>query len=117
MISTKRVLIATVCGFVFGLVCMGLASSSPDSTDQLTTGIKLSIVIGRTLMGFTIGISALRMSWWLHGLFIGCIASIPMALPTMDQSMIALWTVIMGLIYGLLTELITTIFFKARAAA
>ncbi len=115
MLSAKRVLIATVCGFVFGLICVTLASSSPDPTNQLTVGIKLSIVFGRTLMGFMIGISALQLSWWLHGLFIGLLTSIPMAFPTMDQPMIFAWTIIMGLIYGILTELITTVFFKAKA--
>ncbi|MGB6120802.1 MAG: hypothetical protein WBG80_02745 [Bacteroidota bacterium] len=69
------------------------------------------------MTGFTIGISALRMSWWLHGVVIGFIGSIPMAFPVMDRPEIAVGTFVMGMIYGLLTELITTIVFKAKSAA
>ncbi|MDP8238110.1 MAG: hypothetical protein P9X24_03385 [Candidatus Hatepunaea meridiana] len=111
MLTTKRVIIATICGFIFGLVCMYLASSSPD----VTTNIKLIIVVSRTLMGFTIGISALRMQWWLHGIVIGIITSIPMALPVMSDPYIFIGTFALGVIYGVLTELITTVLFKAKS--
>jgi hypothetical protein len=67
-------------------------------------------------MGFTIGISAFRMSWWLHGIILGLITSIPMAIPVMDQMGIFFGTFVMGMIYGFLTELITTKLFKSKAA-
>jgi hypothetical protein len=114
MLTTKRVLIATICGFIFGIVCMLLASSNPDATEQLSTSLKLTLVFGRTLMGFTIGVSALRLSWWLHGIVIGIVTSIPMALPIMDRVDIMIGTIVMGIIYGVLTELITSIVFKAK---
>ena len=116
MLTTKRVIIATISGFVFGLICMFLASSNTDSTETLTTTIKWSIVISRTLMGFTIGISAIRLKWWVHGILLGAIASIPMAIPIMDRFVVAIGTIGMGIIYGFLIELITTIIFKAKAA-
>ena len=116
MLTTKRVVIATICGIVFGLVCMGLATSSPDPNYPLTAAIKWNIVLSRTLMGFTIGISAIRLGWWLHGIVIGAIASAPMSLAVMDRPMIAVSTVVMGIIYGVLTELITTVILKAKPA-
>lgn len=109
MLKTKRVMIATISGFIFGLVCMYMASSGPDPVDNIT---KLIIVFSRGLMGFTIGISAIRSSWWLHGIIIGLIGSIPMVFPVMDQTAIAVGTLLMGVIYGLLIELITTKIFK-----
>ena len=109
MLTTKRVIIATISGFVFGLVCMYLAGSGPEPIDN---GTKLLIIVSRGLMGFTIGISAIRLNWWLHGIFIGLIGSIPMAIPVMDQPGIAFGTFLMGAIYGLLTELITTKLFN-----
>ena len=109
MLTIKRVIIATISGFVFGLVCMYLASSGPDPIDN---GTKLIIVVSRGLLGFTIGISAIRLNWWLHGILIGLIGSIPMALPVMDQVSIAIGTFVMGAVYGLLTEVITTKIFK-----
>lgn len=117
MLKCKRVIIAAICGFIFGLVCLTLASSNPDPASPLTAGIKWAMILGRTLLGFTIGISALRMKWWLHGLVIGILTSIPMALPMADKTAIMVGTVVMGAVYGFLTELITSIIFKAKAAA
>ena len=114
MLTVKRVLIATLCGLLFGIICTTLASSSPDS--NVTWSIQMTILFGRTLMGFTIGISAFKMQWWLHGLMIGFITSIPMAVPVLDRMDIFIGTFVMGMIYGLLTELITTKLFKAKAA-
>jgi len=117
MLTAKRVIYATVCGFIFGLVCMGLATSNPESAASLTAAIKLNIVLSRTLMGFTIGISALKVKWWLHGILIGFIASIPMAISVMDRFDIFIGTLVMGMIYGFLTELITSILLKAKSPA
>ena len=116
MLTSKRVLIATLCGILFGLICMSFAVSNPNSSEPVTAIVIWSIIISRTLMGFTIGISALRMRWPVHGLFIGFIASIPMAIATIDRPAIAAGSIVMGMIYGLLTELITTKLFKAKSA-
>ena len=113
MLTTKRVVIATICGLVFGFVCLFLASSNPEPLPNM---VKWSIIVGRTMLGFTIGISAIRLNWWLHGIVLGIIVSIPMAIPVLDRMEIAIGTVVMGIIYGFLTELITTILFKAKAA-
>ena len=117
MVGAKRVLIATLCGLLFGFVCMGFASSNPEATETLSATIKLNIVLSRTLMGFMIGISALRLNWWLHGVLMGFISSIPMAVAMLDRFDIMIGTVVMGMIYGLLTELITSILFKAKSPA
>ena len=117
MLSAKRVIIATVCGFVFGLVCMFLASSNPDTTAPLSAAIKWNIILSRTLLGFMIGISALKLNWWLHGIVLGFISSIPMAISVMDRTDIVIGTLVMGMIYGLLTELITSVLLKAKSVA
>ncbi|MCX8009929.1 MAG: hypothetical protein N3A61_02155 [Ignavibacteria bacterium] len=116
MLTTKRVLIATICGFIFGLVCMLLASSNPNSAEQISTATKWTIIFSRTLMGFTIGVSAIRLQWWLHGIVIGFIGSIPMIFHVMDRPAIVVGTLVMGMIYGFLTELITSILFKEKSA-
>ena len=114
MLTLKRVLIATLCGFIFGIICMLLASSNPGATAPITLTTRWMIIVGRTMLGFTIGISALRLVWWQHGLVLGFITSIPMALPLLDNIGIMVGTLVMGLVYGFLTELITSIVFKAR---
>jgi hypothetical protein len=117
MVGVKRISVATLCGLLFGLVCMVLATSDPESSGSLSMTIKLNIVLSRTLMGFMIGISALKLQWWLHGLVIGFISSIPMAIAVMDRMDIMIGTLVMGLIYGFLTELITSIFLKSKSPA
>ncbi len=109
MLKTKRVIIATIFGLIFGIVCMLLAGSNQD----LTIGIKWSILLSRGLLGFLIGISALRMAWWIHGIVLGIIASLPMAVAITDTTP-AIWTLVMGIVYGFLIELITSIIFKAK---
>jgi hypothetical protein len=114
MLTAKRVIIATICGVIFGFVCLSLAASNPDPAGSLTLSVKLNIVLSRTLLGFMIGISALRLNWWLHGIVLGIISSIPMAVAVMDQGAIMIGTFVMGIIYGVLTELITSVLFKAK---
>ncbi len=76
MLTVRRVVIATLCGLLFGIVCSTLAGSNPN--EEVLWGTLMTILFGRTLMGFTIGISAFKMQWWLHGLILGFVTSIPM---------------------------------------
>ena len=112
MASTKRVLIATIMGFICGIVCMLMASSDPSQPIDLS--LKLSIIFSRGIMGFMIGISALKMKWWLHGIILGLIGSIPMVLPILNDLTIMVATVVMGIIYGFVIELVTSVIFKAK---
>ena len=116
----KRLLVATLSGLLFGFVCFGFASSGGNEID---IWLALTIIAGRTLLGFGIGITRFPMKHWtVNGIVLGLIFSIPAALGTMmgpetlefDPTMIAISTVVMGMIYGLLIELITTVLFKAK---
>ncbi|NOX86090.1 MAG: hypothetical protein GXO86_09020 [Chlorobi bacterium] len=118
----KRLIIATLSGLLFGFVCFGFACSGPN---EIAPWLGASIITGRTLLGFGIGISRFSMkNWAIHGIVMGFLFSIPMALgsmmgpenPEMSASTIAISTVVMGVIYGFLIELITSIFFKAPLA-
>jgi hypothetical protein len=112
MVNTKRIIIATIFGVIFGIVCWWLASSSAPTVWFMA----LSIILSRTLIGFVIGISVLKMEWWLHGIIIGALFSLPMALNTLfipgNAVYIFLATIVMGIIYGFLIELFTTVVFK-----
>lgn len=114
----KRITIATIFGLICGIICWLLASSDV----KLPWALSISIVTGRTLIGVAIGISALKMKWWLHGPIMGVIFSIPMGFSSMlgaggkfTPNMLFTMTVVMGLIYGLIIELFTTVVFKAKA--
>jgi membrane protein DedA with SNARE-associated domain len=115
----KRIVIATLLGLVFGFVCFGFACSS----GKLALPVTLQIIASRTLIGFAIGISSLKPGHWtIHGIVMGLLFSLPLAFsglmapenPDFSQSMMFISTVIMGIIYGFLIELFTSVVFKAK---
>jgi hypothetical protein len=121
MQKTKRVIIATLSGVIFGFVCFALASSG---SGGLALPIALQIIFSRTLIGFAIGISCISMGHWsIHGLAMGIIFSLPLAFsgmmapenPEFSQAAMFISTIGMGIVYGLLIEVITTLLFKAKA--
>lgn len=118
--KTKRLIIATLLGLVFGFVCCGLASSGETEIPKI---LALTIIVGRTLIGFGIGISRFPMKHWaIHGIIMGLIFSIPAGLgammapenPDFTANMMFIMTVGTGMVYGFLIELITTVIFKAK---
>ena len=120
MQKTKRIIIATLSGVIFGFVCFGLASSGPT---KLPWPVILQIITSRTLIGFAIGISCLSLVHWsLHGLIMGLVFSFPLAFsglmapenPELSKGSMFIWTIILGMIYGLIIEIITSLFFKAK---
>jgi hypothetical protein len=120
MQKTKRLVIATLSGVLFGFVCLGLAASAPG---PLAWPVAVQIVTSRTLIGFAIGISAFSFGpWAVNGLVMGLIFSFPLAFsglmapenPEYSQASMVVFTLLLGMLYGLLTELITSGLFKAR---
>ena len=120
MQKRKRIIIATLSGVLFGFVCLGFASSGGD---KLPLPVALQIMASRTLIGFAIGISCLSLGHWsVHGLIMGMIFSFPLAFsglmapesPEFSKVSMFVWTIIFGMIYGLLIEVITSLVFKAK---
>lgn len=118
--KTKRLLIATLLGVAFGFVCYGFASSGQN---EVPLYMALSIILGRTIIGVAIGISRFTCKHWsLHGLVMGFVFSVPMAFgvilgpdnPEFSHKMLFASTIVMGMVYGVLIELITTVLFKAK---
>jgi hypothetical protein len=121
MKKTKRIIVATLSGVLFGFVCYGIASMGPS---ELSWPVAVQLIVSRTLIGFAIGISCLSIVHWsLHGLLMGMIFSIPLAFsglmapesPEYSTTEMFIWTIILGMVYGLLIEVITSIIFKAKA--
>ena len=114
MLNTKRLFIATLLGVISGFICWGLASSGGPMPWY---GI-VSTILSRSLIGFAIGISAWKIGWALHGIILGAVFSLPMAfygfyVPD-KELFIFLGSIVMGIIYGICIELITTVIFKAK---
>lgn len=108
----KRIVIATACGAVAGLVCVSAGAA---------LGLKLTLqsvgwaLLNRTLLGFVIGVSALRLHWAWHGCLLGLLVG---SLFSYSAWMFEgpVWLVgglLAGsIIFGLLIELFTTVVFK-----
>lgn len=120
MKNCKRIVVATLAGVLFAMVCYFLASSS----NELPCPVKWQIITSRTLIGFAIGISSVScMHWSLHGLLMGFLFSLPLAFsgmmapenPEFSKISMFVFTIALGMIYGFLIELITTLVFKAPA--
>src|SRR5512146_631262 len=121
MSSTTRVIVATVMGFATGFICLAFASSGPQS---LPAPVAYQIVFTRALAGFAIGISVFRINWLIHGAVLGLLFSLPLAFsnlmapenPEFSRSSMFFASLIMGLIYGVLIEFVTSVLFKAKIA-
>ncbi|MFC1630166.1 hypothetical protein ACFL06_01365 [Patescibacteria group bacterium] len=118
---SKRIIIATLSGLLFGLVCYGFASSGDY---ELPWSIAVQIIISRTLIGFAIGISCLKMRYWaVNGVVTGILFSLPLAfsglagdVPGYSKESLFFSTVGLGAAYGFLIEVITSVIFKAKQA-
>ncbi len=112
----KRFWLALVFGTVAGVICgWGGYDNTPEDIRMLTF---VSALLNRMFIGFVIGISAWKMQWALHGVVMGFLGSLPLALPL-------IWTgeggfavagiyILAGIVWGLLIELGTSVIFKAR---
>jgi hypothetical protein len=110
----RRVIIATSWGFVAGVLCYVLGRYWLGIDISLT--YLLLLLSHRMLLGFVIGISALRWHWALHGIVLGLIVGIPdyhfryMILGNLNSGIYFLF----GPIWGLMIEFFTSVVFKAR---
>lgn len=71
----KRILVATVFGFVTGFLCY--LGGRYGLKMEISISNLFMILLHRGLLGFVIGISVLRMHWALHGFLLGLIVGLP----------------------------------------
>jgi len=117
-----RFLVCTLGGLVCGVLCYGLASSSGA---DIPTPVIAQIIASRTLIGVAIGLSGFSLGHWaLHGVVLGGVFSLPLAFsglmapenPEFSTSAMFFSTIILGMIYGFLIELVASVVFKLRSA-
>lgn len=111
--SGTKVVVATILGFIAGIVCFLLSRSGGE---PIPASMAWSIILGRTLIGFTIGISSWRINYLIHGILIGLIVSLPMALAggAIKGAFVFWGTFIMGGVYGFFIALITNLIVKEK---
>jgi hypothetical protein len=120
MINPKRVKIATATGFSTGVLCYYLVSTFPGRPHLF---VVLNFFLFRTLAGFIIGISNIKsVGWALHGIGIGALVSIPLAFMIPGNNEVCktsmfLVVIMLGSVYGLLIEAVTSQLFNAGRLA
>ena len=106
----KRITVASVLGFVCGIICLLLSRYA--AGNELTAKVILNGLFNRTLMGFLVATTAIRWNPVARGALLGFLLSvaytIPMASPVPP--------IVAGTIYGILIDVFTTYVFKAASA-
>lgn len=113
MFNSKRLYIAVALGFVMGLGCWVSAVILHDV--KFTQAEIVNIFVNRMLMGFVIGISILKMSWYSHGLLIGFIVGLPFLMydyMSGKEMAVVIGVAVVNPLYGLAIEFFTTKVFK-----
>ena len=111
----KRISIATFCGFIAGIICyLSGVLLIPIEHDLV---VFIWIIVNRTLLGFVIGISILRVHWALNGLIVALTVGLVLPLNAVmigREIPLVISVYIMGIIYGILIEFFTSVVFKQR---
>jgi hypothetical protein len=108
----KRLGIATACGVVAGLLCVSAGAMLGLKVTPIFFGWAM---LNRTLLGFVIGISALRFHWALHGSVMGLLVGslFSYSLWMLGDPAWTIAAVLAGsIIFGVLIEFFTTVVFK-----
>ncbi len=108
MVYTKRVVIATILGVICGILCWlgGKFSAGMEFTPAMIA----SIILNRALIGFVIGISGWKIHYLVHGVIIGALGTLPIAVYGGVSGFITL--TLFGMLWGFSIELFTTKIFK-----
>ena len=120
--SRKRFLVAISLGFVFGILCVWLASAEDPAICSLKSFTFWTIVWNRILIGLMIAfagafvrspIFGFRIFPFLRGTVIGAVVSLVNAfgiltMPTENAAMVFWLTVVAGAIYGLIIDVVAT---------
>jgi hypothetical protein len=111
----KRILIATLFGLVAGVICATAASSG--HLLKLTAVSLVWILLNRTVMGFVIGISGLKLHWAWNGIVVGLVVGEIFSY-FLFMNLGVKWLLLAPVgnaIFGLMIEFFTTVVFKQPA--
>ena len=112
--NSKRCITTTFLGILMGVVSWFLTKDATVTTASgVTSAVTLAVILDRVILGFVLGISSWRVNYLFHGIFMGAIISLPMALFMGNFWMF--W--LTGVAGGFLIELITKFVVKESRTA
>lgn len=111
----KRFWLAIFFGLIAGMICGWTGYS--ETPEEIRMMVYISVVLNRIFIGFIIGISAWRMSWFMHGVIMGLLGTLPLSVPLLFSAdagfNIFLIYTIAGAAWGFLIELLVSKALKA----
>jgi hypothetical protein len=112
----KRISVCLIGGVIAGLICLTLGFLGGSLTGFSSYAVA-GLFLNRVVLGFTIGISRLKVHYLLHGVLIGGLVSLISSLSFLDNAPANFIAFTMaGMTFGLLIELLATKAFKAPRA-
>jgi len=111
VLNERRVRITTTLGLGCGLASWAICARGMGL--EIPWSQSVLIVLLNALMGFTIGISSLRIHWMTHGAALGLLFGVVLALFTQSHGLGFWWAIVLGPVYGFMIELCATVFFHA----
>lgn len=113
MIRTTRLFVATTLGILTGILSVRLINT-PLGIPKF---FSYFIIINWSVIGFGIGISSLKLPWWLHSILLGSFFPTPMIPVIITTSRYAtIWVIVTGALYGLIIELVISVGSKAKSS-
>jgi hypothetical protein len=109
MVKCSRILITTVFGFVFGILCLLLTRYTANIAFW---PIGISYLISHTVMGFAIGVSSFKLNWAVHGILWGALFGLFTAIGAVGTNLNPFVAFLALVVWGFLIELIATKGFK-----
>jgi hypothetical protein len=114
----KRIAVATLFGLLAGVVCASGAFYAGILKFSVVTLIW--ILLNRTVMGFAIGASGLKVHWAWNGIIVGLVVGSIFSYSMFMTLGVITFPVVNALVnglFGLVIEVFTTLVFKQRAFA
>jgi hypothetical protein len=118
LFNSKRFGIALMFGILSGLLCY-LGGIHLVGIENNTTNF-LWVILNRTMIGFVIGISILRLPWIIHGTLIGATVGILFPYNIIlrgGKIPLIIAAYVLSILFGILIEFFTSIVFKSRQTA
>jgi len=109
MVKSSRLVITTIFGAVFGVICM-LGSRYTMGIDFWPIGV--AFLLNHTVLGVAIGASSIRMNWAAHGAFWGGLFGVFTAISRVGTGQDPWIAFVLVLLWGFLIETIATKAFK-----
>jgi hypothetical protein len=109
VVKSSRLIITTLLGAVFGVICM---LSSRYSVGIAFWPLGVSLLLHHTVLGFAIGASSLKMHWAAHGAFWGALFGLFLAIEQVGGALAPWIAFFMPVVWGFLIETLATKAFK-----